>query len=184
MRSAGHLPQLDERQRLAEVAQRPAPRHLGLIQDGHQRYARQAGRSNLEGYRRGAGTPRDVLTWCAELKIPMVSLWWLSTENLAREPREVAAVLSVIEEKVAEWVPAGLAQRLGIRIRPMGKLDLLPAPTLQVLQQAETATRDHDRILLNVGVGYGGRQEILDAVTGIWLTASAVGPRRKRFCRA
>jgi len=144
---------LYERQLLAEVVQRPGPRHLGLIQDGHRRYARQAGLSNLEGYRRGAGTAKDVLTWCAELKIPMVSLWWLSTENLAREPDEVAAVLSVIQAKMTEWVHEGLAQRLGIRIRPMGKLDLLPAPTLQVLQQAETATRDHDRILLNVGVG-------------------------------
>jgi short-chain Z-isoprenyl diphosphate synthase len=156
---------LYERQLLTEVVQRPAPRHLGLIQDGHRRYARQAGLSNLEGCRRGAGTAQDVLTWCAELKIPMVSLWWLSTENLAREPAEVAAVLSVIEEKVTEWVHEGLAQRLVIRIRPIGKLELLPAPTLQVLQQAE-ASRQHDRILLNVGVGYGERQEILDAVTG------------------
>jgi len=54
------------------------PRHLGLIQDGHRRYARHAGLSNLEGYQRGATKTEDVLAWCAELKIPTVSLWWLS----------------------------------------------------------------------------------------------------------
>ncbi len=107
-----------------------------------------------------------MLTWCADLTIPMVSLWWLSTENLARESADVMAVLTVIEQKVAEWVNEGLADRLRIQIRPIGKLDLLPASTLRVLQTAETATRDHDALLLNVGVGYGGRQEIIDAMAG------------------
>ena len=101
------LYRLYERYLLKEVVRRPAPRHLGLIQDGHRRYARHAGLPNQEGYRRGAAKAMEVLTWCAELKIPMVSLWWLSTENLAREPDEIAAVLSVIEEKVLEWVREG-----------------------------------------------------------------------------
>jgi short-chain Z-isoprenyl diphosphate synthase len=46
------------------------------------------------------------------------------------------------------------------------KLELLPVSTLQALQAAESATRDQDRLLLNVAVGYGGRQEIIDAVSG------------------
>lgn len=162
----GILYRLYEQQLLAGILQRPVPRHLGLIQDGHRRYARHAGLSNLEGYRLGADKATHVLTWCTELKIPMVSLWWLSTENLARASADVAAVLTVIEEKVAQWLHGGLAERLRIRIRPIGKLDLLPASTLQLLRDAEAATRDHDAILLNVGVGYGGRQEIIDAMVG------------------
>jgi len=151
---------------LAGVRRRPVPSHLGLIQDGHRRYARQAGLSNLEGYRLGADKAREVLTWCAELGVPMVSLWWLSTENLARESADVAAVLRVIDEKVTEWLQDGLEARLRVRIRPIGKLDLLPAATLQILERAEALTRAHDGILLNVGVGYGGRQEIVDAMAG------------------
>jgi len=142
------------------------PRHLGLIQDGHRRYARHAGLSNLSGYRLGAAKAEEVLAWCVELRIPMVSLWWLSTENLTREPEDVAAVLGVIDEKLTEWIREGLTKRLGIRVRPIGKLELLPASTLEVLQRAEAATREHERMLLNVGVGYGGRQEIVDAVHG------------------
>jgi len=160
------LYRLYEQQLLAHVLQRSTPRHLGLIQDGHRRYAREAGLSNSSGYALGAAKAEEVLSWCAELKIPMVTLWWLSTENLDRQPEEVRAVLDVIEDKLTEWVAGGLADRLGIRVRPIGKLDLLPASALQVLQRAETATRQHDRILLNVGVGYGGRQEIVDAVRG------------------
>jgi len=157
---------LYEQQLLAHVLQRSMPRHIGLIQDGHRRYAREAGLSNSSGYALGAAKAEEVLSWCAELKIPMVTLWWLSTENLDRQPEEVRAVLDVIEDKLTEWVAGGLADRLGIRVRPIGKLNLIPASVLQVLQRAEAATRQHDRMLLNVGVGYGGRQEIVDAVRG------------------
>jgi short-chain Z-isoprenyl diphosphate synthase len=139
------------------------PRHLGLIQDGHRRYAREAGLSNLRGYRLGATKAEEVLTWCAQLKIPMVTLWWLSTENLSREAIDVAAVLDVIEDTIREWVRGGLTARLGIRIRPIGKLDLLPDSVLQALHLAASTTSHHERLLLNVAVGYGGRQEIIDA---------------------
>ena len=157
---------LYEQRLLAHVLQRPLPRHLGLIQDGHRRYAREAGLSNSGGYALGAAKAEEVLTWCANLEIPMVTLWWLSTDNLDRQPEEVGAVLDVIESRLAKWVAGGLADRLKIRIRPIGKLDLLPASVLRALQSAEAATREHERMLLNVGVGYGGRQEIVDAVRG------------------
>ena len=157
------LYRLYEQRLLRGVARSPMPRHLGLIQDGHRRYARDTGLSNLKGYRLGATKAEEVLTWCAQLKIPMVTLWWLSTENLSREAIDVAAVLDVIEDTIREWVRGGLTARLGIRIRPIGKLDLLPDSVLQALQLAASATGHHERLLLNVAVGYGGRQEIIDA---------------------
>ena len=155
-----------ERRLLDEVLAGHLPRHLGLIQDGHRRYAREAGFSNVKGYRHGAAKAEEVLTWCTELRIPMVTLWWLSTENLTRDPDDVAAVLEVIQDKLPEWTSRGLTDRLGIRIRPIGKLELLPASVRETLQSAACATRHHDRLLLNIGVGYSGREEIIDAVKG------------------
>ena len=152
------------RQLLAGVRQRPVPRHLGLIQDGHRRYAREGRLSKLHGYRLGARKAEQVLAWCAELGIPMVTLWCLSTENLERDPDDVSAVLEVIEEQMLAWIQNGLTERLGIRIRPIGKLDLLPPAVLETLRLAESATQHRDRMLLNIGVGYDGRQEIVDAV--------------------
>ena len=164
------LYKLYERRLLTEIAQRPMPQHLGLIQDGHRRYARNAGLADMrQGYHLGASKTEEVLTWCVELGVPRVTLWWLSTENLARNPEEVAGVLSVIEERLTEWVGGGLAERLGIRIRPIGKLELLPASAIAALRGAEAATRQHGGLMVNVGVGYGGRQEIVDAVKGyLW----------------
>ena len=155
-----------EQRLLRDVVPGPVPRHLGLIQDGHRRYAREAGLSNVGGYRLGATKAEEVLTWCAHLGIPMVTLWSLSTENLTREAVDVTAVLDVIEDTVLGWAQGGLAARLGMRIRLIGKLELLPDVVLMALQRAEAATRHHDRLLLNVGVGYGGRQEIIDALKG------------------
>ncbi|MFQ6023317.1 MAG: polyprenyl diphosphate synthase [Acidiferrobacterales bacterium] len=163
----GILYKLYERRLLADVSQRPLPQHLGLIQDGHRRYARTRQLSDLkEGYNLGAAKTKEVLHWCVGLGIKQITLWWLSTENLARDPDDVAAVLSVIEEKLDEWIQSGLTERLGIQIRPIGKLDLLPASAVEALKRAESATQTHSRIQLNVGVGYGGRQEIVDAVKG------------------
>ena len=154
-----------ERQLLNDVRRRPIPRHVGLIQDGNRRYAREAGLSEpREGYLLASVKTEEVLTWCAALGIPIVTLWWLSTENLTREPDEVATILQVIEQKMAEWMQGGLVQQLRIRVRPIGKLELLPASTLQILRDIDSTTQHHDRMLVNVGVGYGGRQEIVDAV--------------------
>jgi short-chain Z-isoprenyl diphosphate synthase len=158
------LYRLYERQLLAGVRGRPVPHHLGLIQDGHRRYARQGRLSKLHGYRLGATKAEEVLAWCAELGIAMVTLWCLSTENLQRKTEDLGAVLDVITGKMSEWIEDGLAERLGMRIRPIGKLDLLPSSALDALRAAESATRHGDRMLLNIGVGYGGRQEIVDSV--------------------
>jgi short-chain Z-isoprenyl diphosphate synthase len=154
-----------ERQLLNDVRRQPIPRHVGLIQDGNRRYAREAGLSEpREGYLLASVKTEEVLTWCAALGIPVVTLWWLSTENLTRDPDEVATILQIIEQKMAEWMQGGLVMQLRIRVRPIGKLELLPASTLQILRGIDSATQHHDRMLVNVGVGYGGRQEIVDAV--------------------
>jgi short-chain Z-isoprenyl diphosphate synthase len=158
---------LYERRLAAEIARGPVPRHLGLIQDGHRRYARQAGLASLsEGYRRGAAATEDVLQWCADLEIRLVTLWWLSTENLRREAGDLQAVIAVIETTMAEWMRQRLPDRLGMRICPIGRLELLPPSLLETLKSVAAATRHLDAMRLNVGVGYGGREEIVDAVRG------------------
>lgn len=160
----GLLYRLYEQRLLRQIRQRPLPRHLGLILDGHRRFARSAGVSSAEGYLLGAVKTEEVLGWCAMLGIPAVTLWSLSTENLARDPEELSAILDVIEERIAGWVRGGLAERLEIHIRAIGKLELLPASALRMLSHANEMTRHHRRMLLNIAIGYGGRQEIIDAV--------------------
>jgi short-chain Z-isoprenyl diphosphate synthase len=138
----------------------PFPHHVGVILDGNRRWARAMGYTDTaEGHRRGAEKIDELLSWCVELDIPIVTLWLLSTENLSREPEEVGALLEIIEDKVRD-----LAAEDDWRIRALGALEMLPDSTRDVVERAEEASAGHSVRALNVAVGYGGRQEIADAM--------------------
>jgi short-chain Z-isoprenyl diphosphate synthase len=93
----------------------------------------------------------------------VVTLWLLSTENLLqRHPDELAELLQIIEAKVVQLARDGAPD--GYRIVPVGQLDALPERTRSTLLAAERASRGYNGGTLNVAVGYGGREEIADAV--------------------
>jgi short-chain Z-isoprenyl diphosphate synthase len=132
-----------------------------VILDGNRRWAKATGFEDAaEGHRRGAAKIDELLVWCSEFGIPVVTLWLLSTENLqSRDPDELEALLGIIEDKVRD-----LASDEHWRIHGLGNLEMLPESTAQVLNEAEQRTRAHGGRDLNIAVGYGGRQEIADAI--------------------
>jgi short-chain Z-isoprenyl diphosphate synthase len=159
--------------RLAQsIASAPRPRHVGVILDGNRRWARAAGAQSLsEGHRAGADRISDLLEWCDEAGVEVVTLWLLSTDNLARPRTELDQLLGIIEETVRELAAAGQRWRL----HPVGSLDLLPDSTVRVLKEAEEATRERTGLTVNVAVGYGGRREIADAVRGLLHEHASMG---------
>src|SRR5574337_417697 len=168
------LYRLYEGRLLQEVRGGELPRHIGLILDGNRRYARERGYSTLlEGHRRGAEKLEEVLNWCEELAIGMVTVWIFSTENVSRSQEEVDGLLGLIEKKMRDIASDPKVHRKRMRIRAIGKMDLLPQSTVNAIQEAENATRDYDAFCLNVAVGYGGRQEIADAVSTMLKDKSA-----------
>jgi len=94
----------------------------------------------------------------------------LSTENLERDPGEVDELLQVIEDKVS-----GLSNTRGWRIRALGALDLLPERTRLSLESAVARSAAGDGSILNIAVGYGGRQEIADATKRLLESYAAEG---------
>ena len=159
------LYRLYERRLLREVQWGPLPRHIGLILDGNRRYARELGLQDpLAGHRIGADKLEEVLDWLAELQIRITTLFALSTENLSRSPAELTGLLALIEAKMRSVAVDPKIHRKGVRIRAVGRLELLPTSLQDVITLAEEATRQHDNFYLNIAVGYGGRQEITDAV--------------------
>jgi short-chain Z-isoprenyl diphosphate synthase len=152
----------------AEIQRSKLPQHVGLILDGNRRYARSIGLMDIvEGHRLGANKLDDVLTWCEELGIRMVSIWILSTENLQRPPDEVAGLVELIGNRLRGAAQDPRTHRKRMRIRAIGKLEILPESLRDAIREAEEATREDDGFFLNVAVGYGGRQEIVDAVQGL-----------------
>jgi short-chain Z-isoprenyl diphosphate synthase len=138
------------------------PRHVGVMCDGNRRWARSAGLADVSsGHQAGADKIFEVLQWCRQSGVEVVTLWLLSTDNLARPAAELEPLLRIIEETVRDLV----AQNWNVN--PMGALDLLPADTAQVLKDAADATANQTGLLVNVAVGYGGRREIADAVRSL-----------------
>jgi short-chain Z-isoprenyl diphosphate synthase len=130
--------------------------------DGNRRWARSAGLADVSsGHQAGADKIFEVLQWCRQTGVEVVTLWLLSTDNLARPAAELEPLLRIIEDTVRELV----AQQW--HVNPMGALDLLPAETAQVLKDAGEATAGQTGLLVNVAVGYGGRREIADAVRSL-----------------
>jgi short-chain Z-isoprenyl diphosphate synthase len=149
----------------AGVRRRPVPRHVGIILDGNRRWARAQGlRDPVAAYRAGAAKLDEVLAWCAELRIPAVTLWAFSTENFARDPEEIRGLLSVIEAKLHAVADDPHIHGRRVRVRAVGKLDLLPDSTLAAIRRAERATAAYGDAVLTFALAYGGRQEIVDAV--------------------
>ena len=93
----------------------------------------------MDAYRLGAAKPDEVLAWCVDLGIPAVTLWACSTENLGRAPDGLRGLLSVIENKLSALADDPRVHRRRIRVRAVGKLDLLPDSTLAAIQRAEQA---------------------------------------------
>ena len=157
-----------ERRLAREVRARAVPRHVGVILDGNRRHGRQHQLTDPEEiYAVGADKLDDLLTWCVELKIPAVTLWVLSTDNLARKPHEVSGMLAAIETKLLALAEAPQIHRQRVRVRAIGCLDLLPPATLAAVRAAEAATKDYDGLHLTIAAAYDGRQEITDAVQSL-----------------
>ncbi len=152
-----------ERRLESSLSPSAAPRHVGVMCDGNRRWARSAGMLDVStGHRKGADKIFELLEWCKQAGVEVVTLWLLSTDNLvARAEEELEPLLDIIEDTVRQLV----AQHW--RVKPVGALDLLPAEMAQVLKDAGEATADYPGLLVNVAVGYGGRREIADAVRSL-----------------
>ena len=133
----------------ASLSPRAIPRHVGVMCDGNRRWARSAGLADVSsGHQAGADKIFEVLQWCRQTGVEVVTLWLLSTDNLSRSSAELEPLLRIIEDTVRELV----AQNW--HVNPMGALDLLPADTTQVLKDAADATANEGGLLVNVAVGY------------------------------
>jgi short-chain Z-isoprenyl diphosphate synthase len=143
------------------------PAHVGLIMDGNRRWARQKGLASPSlGHKYGAEHVEDVLNWCERAGIRHVTVFVCSAENLQRRgDAEIAFLMQVIEDVVAERLARPEATW---QVHLAGMLDVLPDTTARALKRAadvtsQCATGAH----VTLAIGYGGRQEVLDAIRAL-----------------
>jgi len=150
-----------------QVKDRPMPRHVGIILDGNRRFARQQNMDLTMGHEIGAKRIDEVLDWCFDAGIKVVTIFAFSTENFSRSKREVAKIMELAQERFEAVARSEVVHRHRVRVRAIGRLSLLPPEVLAAIRAAEQVTAQYDRFQLNVAIGYGGRAEIVDAVRRI-----------------
>lgn len=138
----------------------PTPRHIGVILDGNRRWAANQGGPTSRGHRVGAGKISQFLQWCAEQDVEVVTLWLLSTDNLRRPESELIPLLGIIEQAASDLSKDGRW-----KLQAVGALDALPQKVQDALNKATAETQNNKIMQVNLAVGYGGRQEVVDAVS-------------------
>jgi len=168
-----------------EVKRGEIPSHLAVILDGNRRFARKMGFSEVTlGHQIGAEKVREFLLWCLDLKIKSLTLFAFSTENFYRPRSEVEKLMKLIERKFYEFSENDLVHRNRVKIKVIGRRDMLPKNVLKAVEKAEEATKDYDSYLLNVALAYGGRAEIVDAIKEIMKKVKAGKVRPEEITEA
>lgn len=137
------------------------PRHVAVIMDGNGRWAKQRKMPRVEGHRSGVQAVRETIETCARLGIEVLTLYAFSVENWNRPRHEVWTLMNLLREYLRSEIESLRKHR--IRLRVIGRREPLDPSLLAELDRAMEATRDGDRMTLNVALNYSGRSEIVDA---------------------
>lgn len=153
------------------------PAHIAFIMDGNGRWAKRRLMPRKYGHKMGVEALKRVIAACEKLDIKEVSFYALSTENWSRPKDEIDALLAMIkkfaDEEMKEYVDKNY------RIRFMGELHRLPQETQNALESIARAAENNTGIVVNIGINYGGRDEIVRAAqkaaeSGLPVTEEAI----------
>ena len=169
----GLLYRIYEHRLLAGLDRNRLPSHIGVVLDGHRRHARAEGLpSYTDSYRVGMERFEEFLSWTDDLEIPAVTAWVLSPENLSRPAEELDPYFDVLIDLFGR-LPAQCAE-YDMALKFIGSLDLLPRHLVAAAKSAEEQHSEGSR-RLNIAMGYGGRQEIVDAARDLVSRLAAKG---------
>lgn len=150
-------------------------RHVAIIMDGNGRWAKERGLPRAAGHQAGIESIREAVNACVDLNIPVLTLYAFSRENWKRPKEEVSVLMDLLvfflDQEVESLVNGGVC------LRTIGQIEALPSHALGKLKEAVQKTQNNRKLILNVALNYGARQEIIDAVRKI-LKEAEESPRR------
>jgi len=132
--------------------------------DGNRRFAREIGLSTPEGHIKGKDKLEEVMEWCLELDIKILTVYAFSTENLRRDPDEVEYLMHMFAENFYKLGDDERIHKNKIRVTVLGQRELLPENLRRAIEYAEARSASYDSYFYNIALAYGSRQEIIQAV--------------------
>lgn len=138
------------------------PQHVAMIMDGNGRWALQRGLPRLAGHKAGTENLRRVIRSTVEFGVKYLTIYAFSTENWGRPPEEVKGLMYILEDVIDRELNE--LNKEGVQLRHIGRLERLAPSIQEKVLDAIDATKNNDRLILNIAFNYGGRDEIVQAI--------------------
>jgi len=139
----------------------PMPRHVAIIMDGNNRWAKRRGLPGAAGHKAGVEAIRAVLRTCRKHGVEVLTLFAFSSENWQRPRAEVAALMQLFSTYLGSEVKK--LHQDGVRLRFIGERSRLKAGLQKKMAEAERLTADNQGSTLVIAVDYGGQWDIATA---------------------
>jgi len=143
------------------------PNHIAIILDGNRRWAKRNLILPKEGHFKGADAVENLLDWCEEFDIKIITLYVLSAENLSRKDLELEYLFEIIRIRLEKLFNDPRIHKNQMRVKAIGRVELLPDSIKNVLKRLDDATKNYERHFLNIAIAYGGQDELIDAIKKI-----------------
>lgn len=141
------------------------PKHLGIIMDGNGRWAKARNMPRTCGHKEGVKRVLEIVRACYKLNIPYLSLYAFSTENWKRPEQEVSNLMFLLRTFIDQYIDE--LDENGVKLNIMGDLSALGEKTRKMVLGAVERTESNVDLILNIGLNYGGQDEILRAAKSL-----------------
>lgn len=142
--------------------------HLAIILDGNRRWARQHALQTFAGHHKGAEVLDNVINFCIKNKIKILTIYALSSKNLANRSKEELAVHFALHKKYLQReLKSERYKKDKIRFNALGRIENLPKDERAIIKEAMEKSRKYKKFTLNACLAYDGQEEIVDAVKKI-----------------
>ena len=139
------------------------PRHVAIIMDGNGRWAKGRRLPRIAGHRRGVEAVRETVRACVERGVEYLTLFAFSSENWRRPADEVALLMQLFQVALSNEVDK--LHRNGVRLKVVGDTERFDPAIRRLIEQGERLTADNRRLTLTIAANYGGRWDILQALS-------------------
>ena len=147
---------------LSNLDQDRLPKHIAIIMDGNGRWATNRNKPRVFGHNEGMKRVVDVVENSLNIGIKYLSLYAFSTENWKRPQKEIDFLMQILIKYIDDQLNKLVTQ--GVKINILGDISVLPKKVIQKIEYALDSTKDNNKLILNIAINYGSRQEILLAV--------------------
>ena len=136
--------------------------HVAFIMDGNGRWGKKRNKARNFGHLRGVETLKKIVTASIKLKIPIVTFYVFSSENWKRPSTEISFLFRLINDFFSKEIKRVIKQ--GIKIKIIGEMKKLDKNLKKTLTKTMSLTKDNKKIIVNLAINYGSKNEILNTI--------------------